>query len=167
MTELELAEKAIAGDHEALLTLIAQYETMFYRIAFSYVRNEQDALEAMQELTYKCLKHIRTVKSPSYLKTWMVRVLINICLSMKKKQSRIVLTNSFEEIGSSNDELFEMNDIVQKLTIEQQQLIHLKYIEDRHNQDIAAIQNIPEGTVKSRLHHTLKKLRKLLGEGGI
>ena len=72
------------------------------------------------------------------------------------------------EIGENvhSHDRFEMTDIITKLPKEQQELIFLKYFHDYKNQDIAVLQNIPEGTVKSRLHSALKKLKLYFQEKG-
>ena len=164
MDELQLAKRAIKGDEAVQLQLLKLYETQMYKVAYSYMRNEHDAKDALQDMYYQALKNIQKVKSPEYFKTWLVRIVINTCNQHKRKQKRIVLTNELEHSVYTN-ELFEMNDTIAKLSIEQQQLIHLKYFKDLKNSEIATIQKISEGTVKSRLHTTLKKLRTML-EGG-
>ena len=167
MDEVELAEQAINGNAEAQLQLLNLYKESMYRVAYSYMQNEHDAKDALQEMTYQCLKNIHKVQTPEYFKTWLVRIVINTCLMMKRQQKRMVVTNDLVEKPQYMDELFELNDVISQLPIEQQELIHLKYFKDLKNSDIATLQNIPEGTVKSRLHKTLKRLRRLLGEGGV
>lgn len=167
MDEIELAKQAINGNEAAQIQLLKIYKEPMYRIAYSYMRNEHDANDALQEMTYQCLKNIHKVQTPQYFKTWLVRIVINTCLMMKRQQKRIVVTNDLLEQPKHMVELFELNDVISKLPIEQQELIHLKYFKDKKNSEIATLQNIPEGTVKSRLHKTLKKLRHLLGEGGV
>lgn len=169
MDAIELARQAIRGNEEAQIQLLALYKEPMYRVAYSYMQNEHDAKDALQEMNYQCLKKIHHVQSPQYLKTWLVRIVINTCLMMKRKQRRIVITNDIQEQEQQNitSELFALNDVISQLPIEQQELIHLKYFKDLKNSEIATLQNIPEGTVKSRLHKTLKKLRHLLGEGGV
>ncbi|MEK4403308.1 hypothetical protein MKZ26_02545 [Sporosarcina sp. FSL K6-6792] len=54
--ELDLAKRTIAGDERALVKLLAQHEDTLYRTAYAYLKNEHDAIEAMQELTYRALK---------------------------------------------------------------------------------------------------------------
>lgn len=167
MDEIELARQAINGNQAAQLQLLNLYKDPMYRIAYSYMRNEHDANDALQEMTYQCLKNISKVQSPQYFKTWLVRIVINTCLMMKRQTKRDVVTNDFQEQSQEMAELFELNDIISKLPIEQQELVHLKYFRDLKNREIAALLNIPEGTVKSRLNKTVKKLRHLFGEGGI
>lgn len=166
MDALELAKQAINGNEAAQLQLLNLYKEPMYRVAYSYMQNEHDANDALQEVTYQCLKNIHKVQSPQYFKTWLVRIVINTCLMMKRQQKRIVVTNDLLVQPRNMTELFELNDVISQLPIEQQELIHLKYFKDLKNSEIATLQNIPEGTVKSRLHKTLKKLRHLLGEGG-
>ena len=164
--DLDLAKQAIAGDEQALLELLKLHEDMLYRTAYAYLKNEHDAIEAVQELTYRTLKKIHTVKEPTYIGTWLVRVLINICLDMKKKQEKL-LYNYEHDIPSTDDQQLEMADIIARLPVEQQELIYLKYFQDLKNGEIAQLKQIPEGTVKSRLHKALKKLRVLIGRGEV
>lgn len=162
MTRIEIVEKAIAGNEEAILEILKENEDTLYRTAFAYLRNEHDAIEAIQELTYRTLKKIHTVKKPEFINTWLVRILINICLDMKKKQEKLVYKDPIELPSSLDNRDFEIVTLIEKLPKEQQELIYLKYFQNLKNKEIAQLKNIPEGTVKSRLHGTLKKLRKFI-----
>ncbi|MCG7334477.1 sigma-70 family RNA polymerase sigma factor [Sporosarcina sp. ACRSM] len=164
--EIDLAKRAIAGDERAIVELLAQHEATLYRTAYAYLKNEHDAVEAVQELTYRALKKIHSVKEPTYIATWLVRVLINICLDMRKKQEKFIY-NQEVDIASNDHQPFEMADIIASLPKEQQELIYLKYFQDMKNRDIAQLKQIPEGTVKSRLHTTLRRLRVLIEKGGL
>lgn len=160
----DIAKRAIQGEQQAILALLAHYEETLYRTAYSYLRNEHDALDAMQELAYRTLKKIHQVKESKYVATWLVRVLINICQDMLAKRGVVqeaVIERSYEQQTD-----FEMLDLLQQLPVHEQQAIYLKYVEQLTNKDIAQLQSIPEGTVKSRVHHALKKLRTLFGQGG-
>jgi len=161
--EMDLEKRAIAGDERALVELLARHEDTLYRTAYAYLKNEHDAVEAIQELTYRALKKMHTVKEPTYIATWLVRVMINICLDMKKKQEKFVYNHNVEN-ASTDHQPFEMADIIASLPIEQQELVYLKYFQDMKNGDIAQLKKIPEGTVKSRLHTTLKRLRVLIAK---
>ena len=88
----QVARQAIKGDEQAILMILEHYEETLYRTAYAYLRNEQDALDAMQELAYRALKKMHKVKEPAYMNAWLVRVLINICLDMKKKRVETVST---------------------------------------------------------------------------
>ena len=62
MDEIELAKKAINGNEAAQLQLLNVYREPMYRIAYSYMQNEHDANDTMQEMTYQCLKNIHKVQ---------------------------------------------------------------------------------------------------------
>lgn len=149
-------------NENALLKLLKLKEEHLYRIAYSYLRNEQDALDAYQELTYRALKNLHKLREPDFIGTWLVRVMINICLDMKKKQRNVVVSDNITEQATVAHHPFEMSDVIAQLPLAEQELIYLKYFQDLKNKEIALHQNIPEGTVKSRLHATLKRLRILL-----
>lgn len=163
---MDLEKRAIAGEEQAILELLRRHEDTLYRTAYAYLKNEHDAIEAVQELSYRALKKIHSVKEPGYIATWLVRITINICLDVKKKQEKFVYNHDME-IASVDQQPFEIADIIASLPIEQQELIYLKYFQDMKNGDIAQLKQIPEGTVKSRLHTTLKRLRVLIGKEGL
>lgn len=54
--KFEIEQRAIQVDHEAILSLIEMDEDILYRMAITYMKNEQDALDVMQELVYRALK---------------------------------------------------------------------------------------------------------------
>lgn len=167
MEQIELAKKAIAGDETALLQLLKQEESTHYRIAFSYLKNEHDSLEAIQEFTFRCFRKIHTVKKAEFLNTWLIRVLLNVCNDIQKKKSRYEFRNDVAELTFQVDSYkLELSEAISKLSPEQQHLIYLKYYCDLKNKEIAKEIHISEGTVKSRLHTALKKLRLLFNEGG-
>lgn len=165
MIELAIIEKAVQRDEEAFLQVLEAYEDVMYRTAFAYLKNEHDAIEAIQETTYRGFKHIHTVKEPPYIGTWLVRILLNVCHDMQKRKNRVELRETMEIEGEHNDSpKLEMIEAISQLPQEQQQLIYLKYFHDMKNIEIAHVQNIPEGTVKSRLHTALRKLRLYFSE---
>ncbi|MER2106795.1 MAG: sigma-70 family RNA polymerase sigma factor [Solibacillus sp.] len=160
----ELVTRATSGDVQAIIQLIEQDEDILYRTAYAYVKNEQDALDAMQELTYRALKKMHTVKKPEYARTWLMRVLINCCLDVLKKRPATATLDVESTVFDTYR--IDVKQMLGTLSLSEQQLIYLKFFEARKNHEIAALQNIPEGTVKSRLHYILKKLRKQAGEKG-
>ncbi|WP_107838132.1 sigma-70 family RNA polymerase sigma factor [Metasolibacillus meyeri] len=149
---------------DSLLRILEMQEERFYKIAYAYLRNEQDALDAYQELVYRALKHGHKVREPAFMTTWLVRVLINICLDMKKQQQTTITLDAVQEPATYDMSTVELSELLAQLSPAEQELIYLKYVEDLKNQDIAVRQNIPEGTVKSRIHTTLRKLRSFWKE---
>ena len=160
-----MIKKAINRDEDAFLQVLEAYEDVMYRTAFAYLKNEHDAIEAIQETTYRSFKKIHTLKEPQFIGTWLVRILLNICHDMHQRKSRIELRETLDGEGQYYDSPnLEIVEAISQLSREQQQLIYLKYFQDMKNVEIAGVQNIPEGTVKSRLHTALRKLRLYFSE---
>ena len=167
MEEVEIAKRAIRGDDQAFLKVMQLYKDTLYRTAFAFLKNEHDALEAMQEVTFRAYQKIHTVKEPSYMKTWLVRIMMNYCQDQLKKSKRYSSSEMLQEIGFREDAIhLEINEAIASLSNVEQQLIFLKYFQNTKIKEIAELEKIPEGTVKSRLHKALKSLRNFLSEKG-
>lgn len=167
MGELEIVKRAIAGDDEAFLLIMQQHKDALYRTAFAFLKNEHEALEAIQEVTYRAYKKIHTVKEPNYVKTWLTRIMMNYCQDQLKKKKRFmdIATLTEPSIDSPTDQL-ELQDALHALSESEQQLVYMKYFQNTKIKDIAVMENIPEGTVKSRLRKIMKTLRQHLTEKG-
>lgn len=163
----EIHEKAVAGDDEAFLAMMQLHKEALLRTALAFLRNEHEALEALQEVTYRAYKKIRTVKNPAYVKTWLIRIMMNYCQDQLKERKRLQTDDGLLSIEGKEDTYdVEMKEALAGLSVEEQQLIYLKYFQEVKIKDIAQLENIPEGTVKSRLHKTLRTLRTYFEERG-
>jgi len=85
---VELATAAKAGDEEAFYTLMSLQKERLYRIAYAYLKNEDDAIEAIQEATYRAWKTIRRLREERLFPTWIVRILLNCCNDEWKRKRR-------------------------------------------------------------------------------
>lgn len=164
---MELAGKAVKRDDKAFLQLMQVHKEALYRTALAFLKNEHDAIEAMQEVTFRAYQKIHTVKEPKYVKTWLIRIMMNYCQDQLKKKKRFISGEVLQEMGyDSTDSNLEIEEAIASLSSKEQQLIFLKYFQNTKIKEIAKIENIPEGTVKSRLHKALKSLRNFLTEKG-
>ncbi|WEG12010.1 sigma-70 family RNA polymerase sigma factor [Pullulanibacillus sp. KACC 23026] len=150
---------------------MSEHQAQLYRIAFSYLKNETDALEAVQEVTYRAYMNIHKVKKSEYAKTWLIRIMMNYCLDELRKRGRaqVGLEGLKEPEAPSNLDVSDrllLEDAVQQLDESYQLIILLKYFHDMTLSEVANSLGIPLGTVKTRLHKALELLRKDLSKGG-
>ncbi len=150
---------------ETLINYIKENEDKFYRIAFSYSKNEDAALDIVQEAIVKSLNHINKLKKEEYVKTWFYRILINECLQYIKKNKRIITYES-QEIENKiewNDDIsingIDMYKYIQNLNKKLRTVIILRYFEDMKIEEIAKITKTNISTVKSRLYKALEILK--------
>ncbi|WP_241773277.1 sigma-70 family RNA polymerase sigma factor [Bacillus sp. LL01] len=168
MEKKMLVEKAKKGDEEAFFTLIAAQKEQLYRIAYSYMKNEADSLEAIQEVTYRAFKGIKKLKQADYFSTWLVKIMINYCRDEWKKRKREpnIQMKMEEAYTEDNDLQLEMQEAISLLGDPYQTVIQLRYMEDFKIKDIAKVMESPENTVKTWLTKGLKKLRLYWEEKG-
>lgn len=166
--EEQLAQKAIAGDEAAFLQLIKHYKVDLYKTALSYLRNEGEAIEAVQEVTYRAFKAVGKVRKPAFFKTWLVRIMINYCNDQLKEKKRIVYDlELLDRHGTEDGDVeFEIGEALRTLDERSRELITLKYIHGLKIKEISAQMECPEGTIKTWLHKALKLLREKLEEKG-
>ena len=95
-----------------------------------------------------------TVKKSEYARTWLVRVLINCCNDLLKRKLKTIELHENHIITTPHYK--ELATLLSELSLSEQQLIYAKYFQQLKNNEIAEMHNIPEGTVKSRIHSILK-----------
>ncbi|CAG9621920.1 sigma-70 family RNA polymerase sigma factor [Sutcliffiella rhizosphaerae] len=164
----KLARKAIKGDDDSFLQLIQLFKIDLYKTAMSFLRNDQEAIEAVQEVTYRAYKGIRTVKESFYFKTWLIRIMINYCNDQLKKKKIVLLDDELLKSHgvSENHNKLEIKDAMLSLDERSREILTLKYFHDLKIKDIADSMQCPEGTVKTWLNKALKELREKLEEKG-
>lgn len=151
--------------------LVIKYRQNFYRIAYSYVKNEQDALDIVSEATCKGLSHLRDLREPDYFKTWMTRIVINTALTQLRKGTRMVafedyMLDDFAVSESGTEVNFDLYDALEALEAEEKTFIILKYFEEYSFREMAALLGQPESTLKSKTYRCLGKMRRYM-EGGV
>lgn len=162
-----LLNAAKKGDHDAFFQLITEQKQQLYRIAFAYLKNEQDALEAIQEVTFRAFKNIKKVKEPKYFKTWITRIMLNYCIDeLKRKKSFMPQMNdvSATSIVEENDSRLSIEAAIEKLEPKLQEVIILKYFQDLTIEQMADALGHPSGTIKTWLNKALISLRSQLAK---
>lgn len=133
---------------------------MFYRIAFSYVRSEADALDIVQESAYKAIYHAAKLKNPEYARTWICRIVINEAVSFLRKQKKEQTKPMAAELaGAEAEDMTDLRNALEKLAPEEKTVIILRFFEEMKLEEIAAVCQESVSTIKSRLYRTLKKLK--------
>ncbi|OZM57975.1 RNA polymerase [Lottiidibacillus patelloidae] len=164
MTVLKLVKKAQKGNDKAFLKLFQSHEEDIYRMAYVYVKNENDALDVVQEVAYKAFKSIHTLKQPQYFKTWLLKITIASAINVIKKNKKVIPLKKeydglFREEGKDIPLHLTLHDLIQRLNEDEKSVIILKYYQEHTFQEIAELLDIPLGTTKSLLYRALTKLR--------
>ena len=154
--------------HQQLTDYIVAHQEDFYRLAYSYVKNRDAALDVVQESIVKALAKADTVRRPEYIKTWFYRILLNESMNHYRRNKRLVpLEDSVADGPAPAGDPAERLDLyaaIDRLDPKEQAIIRLRFFEDMKLEEIARITGVNLNTVKSRLYKSLRKLRELTGE---
>lgn len=168
---LEYVEKAKLGNKEAFEIIIMEVIDDLYKVAYCILRNEEDASDAISNTTLKAYEKIKTLKYVEFFKTWITKILINECNSLLKQRKKIVYIDNYTEraedtyININSEMSIDIRNAMEILDDELQQLVILYYFDDLCIEEIAEIQKVPIGTIKSRLARARKILAKELING--
>lgn len=148
-----LIRRAQKGDADAFVALMERHKVNMYKVARSYLKNEEDIADVMQQTILDCYEHLDTLKKSSYFKTWMIRILINNCIDMIHKNERNVNMETLEPIVVQDKEidLFEFIDTLEGIDEKYRTILILYYVEGFKIREIAELLNMNERTVNSRL----------------
>lgn len=141
-------------------TILTDNYEKYYRLAYSYMRNEDDALDVVQESAYRAIRDCGKVKNKDYLSTWIYRIVVNTALDMLRKKKKETLTEEMPEIPTQDQyQETELRAVLDQLDDKSRTVVILRYFEDLKLEDIADIVGDNLNTVKARLYRALKKLR--------
>jgi len=163
-----LVAEAKAGDREALISLIMDQKQEYYKLAYAYMGNRDDALDAVSEMALILWDNIHKLKDNTLFYSWSKTILVNCCRKMLKKRKRFVPLSdakkeTYKESYEAREQRLDIHQYLTRLNRDQQEAIKLHYYLDWDYQTISEITQVPLGTVKSRISTGLRKLRHFLG----
>lgn len=172
--DASLVARVVAGDRASFESLYRRHHLVLYRTALAITRDRGVAEELLQEAFLRAYRHIGRVQlAPgASLKPWLHRIIINLAYDWCARRRDDV--GLFEGVGerlatrasasperqAEQRELERMvDDAIARLPFKQRIVVILFYLQDMDLDEIAAVLNLPPGTVKSRLHYARARLR--------
>src|SRR5688572_4902793 len=181
LTDAELMARIQQDDEASFGEFVHRYQRRFYRLAFGYLHNHDESLDAVQEAFIKIYKARATWEPRANPYTWAYRIVANQCVDLLRKRKGVGAATSLDEDDSpemrtladtsavdplklqvSNEERRKVMEAVLKLPPRQREIIILRHYEDLSLQEIADVQGCALGTVKSSLHRAIASLKVIL-----
>ena len=183
--EQTLVLAAQSGDKAAFRTLLERHQRRLYAVAFGVLRNEQDALDVLQEAMVKIFRNLAKFEGTSASYTWAYRITSNLCIDHLRRNKRF-LGDSFEEEKSSAlaadrpsdgvladmgnpGSLLQRKEIrhevalaLDELSANHRTVIVLREIEGCSYEEMATAMGCSKGTIMSRLFHARRNLQAKL-----
>ena len=184
LKEKLLIQKAKRGDEKSFESLILGCQHKAYNIALRYLKNEEDAMDALQESFIKIFRHLKSFKEDSRFDTWVYRIVVNTCNDMLRKNSNQKITDSIFKAEDDKETIIEIPDstsspeevydkkeksayilnCLEKLNRDQKEIIILRDVQGFSYEEISEILECSVGTLKSRINRSRLKLREILLE---
>lgn len=177
-----LVEQAQKGDKEAFAELYRATVHAQYSTAIGMLKQPALAEDAIQTIYMQVYRNLPGLSGPERFLSWLPKITYNTCLNILKSRKR--------EPAGLDDELLEtlpdfkqdinplhtminqenrdfMNTLLEELSIDHRTILLMRYYQDLKVKEIAEIMHLSEGTVKSRIHYALRKMKASLKKRGI
>lgn len=176
-TQQTLVRKILKhGSINSFELLVSEHTEHMYRIAYRVFGNPHDASDMTQEALLKAYKSLENFNFDSKFSTWLYRITMNTCIDEYRRRNKRMgdvsideayeedygLSNSPQDILERNETAIMVREAIDMLSDEHKRVVILRDIEGLSYAEIAVIEDISEGTVKSRINRARKELRKIL-----
>ena len=151
---------------EELGELIMASEDAMYHVAKTLLYSDADCADAIQESIVKAFSKLDTLKKDAYAKTWLMRILLNECYSVMRKEKRVVSLEDYrqEEKAEEQKDYSDLYEAIYRLPEEMRLSVTLYYLEGYSVREIATMMKTTESAVKNRLARARQRLRNELAE---
>ncbi|GLV66255.1 RNA polymerase sigma factor [Bacillus mycoides] len=169
---MDLIQLTLSGNKEAYSELYDKTIQEVYKTAHFLIEDKTDVVDVVQEIYIQLYESLRKYDSEKPFRPWLIGLAIKQIHSYRRKRwMRLRIVKKAEEqrkpvqIDFSSDVVSKISnqkliELIHKLPYKLKQIIILRYLHDYSQEEVAQILHIPIGTVKSRIHAALKKLRQ-------
>ncbi len=180
ITDADLVRQLQQGDLEALGCLFDRYRNLVYRTTLAITGDPEAASDLLQDVFLRLHRYADHVDLARPLEPLLYRMSANLSYTWVKRNRRWLrqFEDFFDWLAGQNgstpqehaersEEWEQLKNALQNLPVQQRVVVVLYYLNDLPLLEISEILEVPEGTVKSRLHYGRIALRKSLGKTGI
>jgi RNA polymerase sigma-70 factor (ECF subfamily) len=179
VTDDQLIDEALAGQSASFGTLVTRYQDRLYNTLVHVLGSAEDARDIAQDAFVQAFVKLDTFQRSSAFYTWLYRIAFNLAISHQRRKRPCQSIDHHRELTGdepvSSDHLPEqpleleerarqVRAALDGLAEEFRTVIVLRELEDLDYQQIAAILDVPVGTVRSRLHRARQQLKEQLKE---
>ena len=153
-------------DREDFSRRVTAMRVGMYRVAASYLRGEDDRLDAVAEAIAKGWEKRGTLRDERLFATWLTRILIRECVNIQRRQRRIIPVERMPESPAPlrDERAALLEEALSQLPQRARTMVVLHYIEGYDVRQIARMMGTTKGAVCSGLSRARNRLRALIGE---
>jgi RNA polymerase sigma-70 factor, ECF subfamily len=171
LTEADLVRQARGGDAAAWESLIVTHQEAVFRLAYLILGHAGDAEDVAQDTFIRAYRYLETFDDSRALRPWLLSISANLARNRRRSLGRYIHQlgrlarlnpepiSDVEQDAARRDEAQALWRAVGRLDPVDQQIIYLRFFLELSVEETAESLNIAAGTVKSRLHRALGRLR--------
>ncbi len=173
--ERDLVERARRGDTRAFSELVDTYQRVVYNVAFRMVNDREDAEDITQSVFVKTYQNLGSYDSRYKFFSWVYRIALNESLNFRGRRRRHdELDPELESNGRSPDDNAALSEVsgeigsaLMRLSADYRTVVIMRHFLELNQNEMSQILEVPEKTVKSRLHTARRLLGEMLSRKGI
>jgi RNA polymerase sigma-70 factor, ECF subfamily len=184
-TDVQLVERALAGDQDACRSLVSRYERSVYNLVARMLRHPAEAQDVTQEVFVRAFRHLASFDATHKFSNWILRIARNAAIdAMRRREPESVPLDDAEDRASPVDTIAApagedgprrlerqeaaraLEAALARLRPEYREVIILRYHDELTYDEIAEVTDLPMGTVKSFLHRARAEMAAEMVKAG-
>jgi RNA polymerase sigma-70 factor (ECF subfamily) len=170
----DIIQRALRGDEAAFQTIVDEHREAVFRLAYLLLGDADDAEDVTQEAFIRALRYLHRYDPERTLRPWLLSIAGNLARNRRRSLGRywsalqrlagqtLVEANTPEYHSTQAFEAQALWQAVRRLNHGEQEIIYLRYFLELSVAETAETLGVQPGTVKSRLHRALKRLREVI-----
>ena len=161
-----IIERVLEGDTEAFNLLVRRWEKPIYNFILRMIGDRDEAMDLCQDSFMKAYRELDSLKDKDRFSAWLYRIAHNSCFSRLRRDQGKTFVELMPDAHSASNPVeiqLAVEKALQQLPEDQREVVVLKVYQRLKFEEIAAIQDAPVSTVKSRLYMAFEKLKSILG----
>ena len=162
------------GDAEALREIVSRWNPRLWRHACHLIGQTDGAADALQDAWLAIVRGLPRLRDPAVFRSWAYRIVSRRCADWirRRQHDRVVIEQTTPDPVDASapgadpeahcDDITALRQAIRQLPADQRVVLTLHYLDGLSVREIACALDIPQGTVKSRLHHARNTLRETL-----
>jgi RNA polymerase sigma-70 factor (ECF subfamily) len=180
----DVVRGARKGDPACFEKIVSLYEGLVFNFAYRMTWNREDAREMCQEVFFRLFRNSHKYQHEKKFGPWFMKLAVNACINESKKRRRARETApqagegeeplaqpspvpGAEALLQSREREAQVRKAIENLGEPYRAVVVLRYLKSLSYQEIAALLDLPDGTVKTRLFRAREALRESLERVGI
>ncbi len=177
-SELQLIERAVAGDERAFADLVTRYQTAVYNLAYRMLGDAGEAEDAAQEVFLRIYRRLATYDAEHRFSTWVLSIASHYCIDLLRRKRPWLVplenisnwmrarTRGPEATALAIEQQDTVRNLLAKLPEHYRLVLLLRYWHDLGYEEIAQVVDLPVSTIKARLHRARNALAALVNGDG-